>query len=81
MLTTRYSLRWLLAVTVAAAGVFFLLSLAVRSDRTWLAAILGFIGALAAILAVHALLFVCVWAYTEIAARRDPSRDAERGTS
>lgn len=61
----RFTLRRLLAVMVAAAGVFFLLEMAVRYDRNWLAGLAAFVIALLVLGAVHALLFLGVWTYTE----------------
>lgn len=67
----RYSLRRLLIVMVVAAGLFGLLSLAVRYNRLWLVGLVAFVVALLVIAAVHALLFLAVWTYTEATRRRD----------
>ena len=69
MLIPQFSIRWMLAVTAACAGVFTVVGLGVRG-HTWAVGVSVAIAALAILMLVYAFLFGLVWAYASLTDRR-----------
>ena len=69
-----YSIRWLLAVTAGCAVLFSIVGLAFRGSHWAMAVSIG-AGALVLMMAVYAMLFGVVWAFSLIGNRRprDPA--------
>jgi len=60
MLIPQYTIRWLLGVTTACAGVFSILALGVRGV-VWAAAVSIALGSLVILMLLYALLFALIW--------------------
>jgi hypothetical protein len=73
-LIPQYTIRWLMAVTAGCAVVFSVMGLAVRGSSWAMAVSIG-VGALALMMAVYAMLFGLVWAFSLVGNRRprDPA--------
>jgi hypothetical protein len=77
MLLPRYSLRWLLVLITASAGVSFILSFAWQGDF-WAIGVMAGLGSVLLVMLLYALTFLTAWAVSQIEAAVFKQRD---GTS